>query len=145
MRPARTILFGVVSALALFGVEPPFAQPPAGGRPARMYDPATVETVRGEVAAITTAAPSVGRGPGVHVQLRTASGQLEVRLGPAWYLEREKLTLGVGDEIEVTGSRVTVGGRPALIARHVKKGDRRVSLRDESGLPLWRGGGGPPR
>jgi hypothetical protein len=111
-----------------------------------MYDPATVETVRGEVTAVNTIAASrMGRGPGVHVQLETASGPLEARLGPAWYLEREKLVLGVGDEVEITGSRVNVGGQPTLIARLVKKGDRSVTLRDEGGMPLWRGRGGPPR
>jgi hypothetical protein len=145
MRGAGTIFLGVATALVLFGQGLSFAQPPAGGPSGRMYDPATVETVRGEVTAVTMAAHGGGRGPGVHVQLRTASGSLEVRLGPAWYLEREKLALGVGDEIEVTGSRVSANGQPALIARHLKKGDRSVSLRDERGLPLWRRGAGPPR
>jgi hypothetical protein len=80
----------------------------------------------------------------MHLELETPTGRLDVRLGPAWFLEREKLAAQVGDRLEVTGSRVTIAGKPALIAAQVKKGDRTVTLREASGLPLWRGPGGPP-
>jgi hypothetical protein len=34
---------------------------------------------------------------------------------------------------------VTTAGKPALIAAKVKKGDERLRLRDESGVPVWTG------
>ena len=37
------------------------------------------------------------------------------------------------------GSRVTVQGKPELIAAEVRKGDETLRLRDESGVPAWSG------
>ncbi len=37
------------------------------------------------------------------------------------------------------GSRVTVAGKPALIAAEVTKGDALLKLRDDSGIPAWAG------
>jgi hypothetical protein len=143
--PTKTLVLATLPALVLFATGKPFAQP-MGVPPGRMYDPATVETVRGKVTAIDPQATRPGGGPGVHLRLETAAGPLAVRLGPAWYLEEQKLTLKVDDEIQIIGSRIIAGDEPTLIAAEVKKGDRVVKLRDASGIPLWRGrGGGPPR
>jgi hypothetical protein len=49
--------------------------------------------------------------------------------------------------VEVTGSRVTLEGKPAIVAAKVKKGSEVLKLRDETGRPLWggaRGRRGPP-
>jgi hypothetical protein len=126
-------------ALLLLGARDASAQPPGG----RAYDPATAATVRGRVTAVERPAARPGRGPGVHLRLDTASGPLTVRLGPAWYLDEQKLALAPGDEVEVTGSRATVADEPTLIAAEVKTGDRVVTLRDRSGVPRWRGRGRP--
>jgi hypothetical protein len=144
MRYVTKVILTMVSALLLASTGVPFAQPPAGGPPGRRYDPATVETVRGEVTAVDTVVQG-RRGPGVHVKLATMGGPLAVRLGPAWYLEEQKLAPKVGDVLEITGSRVTVAGEPVIIAAQVKQGDRTVMLRDAGGLPLWRGRGGQGR
>lgn len=145
MRQATKIVLAAIPALVLLGAGHPCAQQPMGGPPGRMYDPATVETVRGEVIAVDPQATRPGGGPGVHLRLETAGGPLAVRLGPAWYLDEQKIALKVHDEVQITGSRVMAAGAPTLIAAEVRKGDRVVKLRDESGLPLWRGRGGPPR
>jgi hypothetical protein len=44
-----------------------------------------------------------------------------------------------GDKIEVKGSRVTISGKPAIIAAEVKKGDTILVLRDSAGIPAWAG------
>lgn len=41
--------------------------------------------------------------------------------------------------MEVTGSRVTFDGKPAIIAAEVKKGGETLKLRDEKGRPVWSG------
>jgi hypothetical protein len=133
------MLLAIVPALLLAGVGRPLAQLPTGAPPGgRRYDPTTVESVRGEVTAVETTVQG-GHGPGVHVKLATASGPLAVRLGPAWYLDEQKLVPKMGDVLEITGSRVTVAGEPLIIAAQVKRGDLTVTLRDASGVPLWRG------
>jgi len=39
----------------------------------------------------------------------------------------------------IAGSRVTVDGKPAVVASEVKKGNETLRLRDAQGLPYWRG------
>lgn len=113
--------------------------PDASGR---SYDVATVETTRGRVLAVERIRPGRGRSGGVHLSMSTERGEtISVHLGPAWFLDTQALTVQVGDALEVTGSRVTSGGAPALIARTVVKGDQTLVLRDEGGVPRWSAGG----
>lgn len=105
----------------------------------RLYNPATVETVSGEVAAVERVTPLKGMGAGIHLQLKTDKETVSVHLGPAWYIERLDARIEKGDTIEVTGSRVTVDGKSAIIAAEVKKGDALLTLRDARGIPAWSG------
>jgi hypothetical protein len=41
--------------------------------------------------------------------------------------------------VEVKGSRVTIAGKPVVIAAEVKKGDETLKLRDDNGIPAWAG------
>jgi hypothetical protein len=106
---------------------------------ARLYDSNTIETVKGEVVSVKTFTPGKGMAPGVHVQLETGNGTLPVHLGPVWYLENQDFKIEVKDVVDVTGSRVTFDGAPALIAAEVKKGDDILRLRDRDGYPAWAG------
>lgn len=108
---------------------------PRGGPGARMFDPATVVTVSGEVAAVRTVEGR--RGAGIHFDLKTGEGVLDVHVGPAAFLAAKGLTLQQGDAVEVKGSKVQIAGKPALVAQTVKKGDTTVALRDASGIPAW--------
>ena len=105
----------------------------------RMYDPATVEAVSGTVESVDTVKPMRGMNYGVHLTLKTDRETLSVHLGPAWYIGRLDTKIQKGDVVEVKGSRVTVMGRPAIIAAEVKKGDALLKLRDEGGFPVWAG------
>jgi hypothetical protein len=64
---------------------------------------------------------------------------MSVHLGPAFYLENQDVKIEPKDKVEVKGSRVTFGGKPAIIAAEVKKGDEVLKLRDENGFPMWSG------
>lgn len=105
----------------------------------RLYNPSTVETVTGKVVAVSKMTPMKGMGPGIHLDLQTQKETLSVHLGPAWYLERQDTRVEKGDQLEVTGSLVTVGGKAALIASEVKKNDQVLKLRDANGVPVWSG------
>ena len=105
----------------------------------RMFNPATVETVSGEVVSVDRITPMKGMGAGIHLQLKTDKDTISIHLGPAWYIERLDARIETGDKIEVKGSRVTVAGKPAIIAAEVKKGDALLRLRDDSGIPVWSG------
>ena len=73
--------------------------------------------------------------------LKTDQGSLLVHLGPGWYLDEKKFAVKVGDTVEATGSKVTLNNQPALIAREVKANGVTLKLRNEQGLPVWRGMG----
>ena len=105
----------------------------------RMYDPAKVETVTGEVVGIDKAAAAQGPRNGIHLKLKTGKETIPVHLGPSWYIERLDTRIEKGDRVEVKGARVVVDGKPALIAAEVKKGDALLKLRDAGGVPAWSG------
>ena len=56
---------------------------------------------------------------------------------------RKEFSFAKGDSIEVTGSKVTQGGTPYVIAREVIKDGTTLALRDKSGTPQWAGMKGP--
>lgn len=104
----------------------------------RLYDASTVETARGKVLRVERVTPMRGMSNGVHVVLTLESGAtLAVHLGPAWFIENQEFAIQPGDTLEVTGSRVTFEGAPALLAKRVANGDRELLLRDEAGFPMW--------
>jgi len=117
-----------------------------GGGPGRMYDPAKVETVKGEVTAVEKVGGGRKMGPGIGLKLKTASGELTVHLGPQWYIEQQgEVPIKAGDTVEVKGVKASRGGQDFFLAGEVKKGGDVLRLRDESGVPLWAGWrrGGP--
>ncbi len=105
----------------------------------RIFDPAAIESVAGTVEAIEKITPMKGMHSGIHLTLKTSTGVLDIHLGPEWYIERQDTKIQKGDQLEVKGSRVTVSGKPALIAMEVKKGDSVLVLRDAQGVPAWAG------
>jgi hypothetical protein len=103
----------------------------------RMYNPSTVETVSGTVESVDQFMPIKGMYYGIHVMLKTDKEVISVHLGPAWFINKQWLTIQKGDTIEVKGSRVTFQGKPALIAAEVKKGGNTLELRNRAGIPVW--------
>jgi hypothetical protein len=104
----------------------------------RRYDPQTVQTIAGKVTAVDHL--TSGKGPGVgwrRLTLQTDQAAILVILGPAWYLEQQKVTFKPGDHLEALGSRIIFEERPYLIAAEVKKGKQTLKLRDQDGLPVW--------
>ncbi|MBM4283769.1 MAG: DNA-binding protein [Deltaproteobacteria bacterium] len=131
--------------LLLPGLEPLSAQAQGVGGGAgplvRMFDPKTVETLKGELTAVSTVESGRTDLPGrMTLTLKTDKESLLVYLGPAWHVDRSGVKLTVGDQVEVKGSRVMMEGKPLIIAMHVKKGEQTLELRDDQGVPRWRGG-----
>ena len=121
-----------------------FAQGRGWGRWAQAdhrYDVETVETVKGTVEDVAYVAPTrgLGPGPGVHFTLKRGSEMLDVMLGPVTYLNEQAEPFEKGDAVTVVGSRITLDGKPALIAKTLTFGDKTIALRDDAGFPKWRG------
>ena len=110
-----------------------------GGAYQRMYDPKTVETIKGTVESVEKTIPMKGMNYGIHVMLKADKETIAVHLGPQWYIERQDVKIVKGDAIEVKGSRITFDKKPAIVAAEVKKGDQTLILRDANGIPAWAG------
>ena len=105
----------------------------------RMYDSKTVETISGEITVVDRITPLKGMSGGVHMSVKTDKETISVHLGPSFYIENQDVKLQAKDKVEVKGSRITFGGKPAIIAAEVKKGDEVLKLRDDAGFPVWIG------
>lgn len=106
----------------------------------RMYNPSTVETIKGEVVSVDKITPMKGMSYGIHLMLKTNKETVSVHLGPARYFDSHKYSIKPKDKIEITGSKVSYSGKPAIIAAEVRKGNEVIKLRDESGYPVWSSG-----
>ncbi|HVO92369.1 MAG TPA: hypothetical protein VMT22_05980 [Terriglobales bacterium] len=105
----------------------------------RFYEPKTVETISGEVTKVDRITPARGMSGGVHMLVKSDKETISVHLGPSWFLENQDVKIDAKDKVEVKGSRITFGGKPAIIAAEVKKGDEVLKLRDDNGFPVWSG------
>jgi hypothetical protein len=130
----------IAIAISTLSIASALAQSGMGQGAGRMYNPATETTVKGAVEEVRQVSGPRGGPGGTHLILKTDKETLEVRLGPTTFLEKEKFTFARGDQIEVTGSKVKIGGADALIAREVKKDGKTLTLRDAQGVPAWSGG-----
>ncbi len=104
-----------------------------------VYSPNKMETVYGDVVSVEKATPGRGMSFGVHLIVKSEEETLSVRLGPIWYMENQGFTIKPDEKVEIKGHRISDRGESAIIAAEVTKGDETLKLRDESGLPLWRG------
>ena len=103
-----------------------------------MFDESKIETLKGTVLwAEHSHSQKGGRSYSVHFLLKTPDDIVAVYLGPAWYLDRQKVKVSAKDQVEVTGSRITLNGSDELIAVEVKKGADVLKLRDISGAASW--------
>jgi hypothetical protein len=149
----KTTKVWVVMVVCLALAAPALAQTGPGSGMGRgmgpmLYNPQTVTTVTGPVEKLEEL-PSMGGGKDMGMKfrgvlLKTDQGGLMVHLGPGWYLDEKKCAVKVGDTVEVTGSKVTLNNQPALIAREIKVNGATLKLRDDQGLPVWRGMGRGP-
>ena len=139
-------VFAAVAVVLLFGASVVLAGPWKGSggwgmnsQYQRNFNPSTVETVSGTVAAVEQTTPMKGMHHGIHIMLKKEKETVEVHLGPSWYIERLDTKIEKGDKVEVKGSKVTMAGKKVIIAQEVKKGDNTLILRDSAGIPAWAG------
>lgn len=110
-----------------------------GPNESRKYDLSTVTTVHGTVQEVTQH-PGRRGGTGIHLLVKTETGPIEVHVGPASYVTKQQFAFSAGESVEVTGSRVKIGGTDTILAREVRKDGKTLVLRNAQGIPNWRGG-----
>ena len=107
-----------------------------GQQLSRNYDPQSVVSVKGTVNKIEQYQYGQGRYYGIHVLLDTQEEVLSVHLGPAWFIENE-MKIELNDVLEIKGSKIVYNDTLTVIAAQIKKGDQRLLLRNEIGIPVW--------
>ena len=108
---------------------------PGMHRMMRMYDPSTETTFKGTVEGV--AHPARGPLMGTHLSVKTGDGVVAVALGPANFIASSGFAFVKGNQLEITGSKVTINGKEWIIAREVVKDARTLTLRDKDGNPKW--------
>jgi hypothetical protein len=129
MKAITKVMTMVAFAVGLLGIHDTLAQ--------HDYDAKTVETIEGKVLSIENTTPAKKRGYWVDVMLQTEKGTILVQLGPAWYIDKQTPRIDANDTITLTGSRVILDGRSAIVAADVTKGNELLKLRDDNGMPVW--------
>lgn len=138
---------GAVALLACIGAAAPLTAQRGrggGGMGPGNYDVGTELTFAGTVQEVLTLPGPAGGPGGLHVTVRSETGIHDVHLGPAAFMQSQGWEFAAGDAITVTGSKVTVNGQEAVLAREIHKGDRALTLRDARGIPAWAGRGRGP-
>lgn len=109
---------------------------PGPGKHISNYDPKTEVTMSGTVDRVTQQTGRRGWA-GTHLFLKTDQGAIEVHVGPTDYITSQQFSFAAGDILEVTGSKVTMQGKDALLAREIKKEGKTLVLRNAQGIPKW--------
>lgn len=122
-----------------------FPPPGSGGWSAeasfvRLFDSNNIVSASGTVTRVETFTPRRGMAQGIRAEVDTGTNVVTVHLGPRWYIQRQDVLVKPKQRVEVTGSDVTIEGRPVLVARHVKTDEGALHLRDANGVPSWAGG-----
>src|SRR6266446_4292292 len=120
MKAITKVMVMVAFAVGLLGIHDTLAQ--------RDYDAKTVETVGGKVLSIEKTAPAKRRGYWVDLMLQSEKETIAVQLGPAWYIDKQTPRIEANDTIMVTGSRVMMDGRPAIVAADITIGNELLNL-----------------
>lgn len=130
------ILLALLLASLAAGVPAAWAQKGRRLHYSTLFNPNTVTTVAGEVVRVERVLAGNGADYCILAHLKTPQGLLTVVLAPQGYMEKKGLTVARGDRLTVTGSVVTILGKPHLLATEVR-GDRNMHLRDPNGRPAW--------
>lgn len=105
-----------------------------------LYDPKTEVTLTGSIDDVQQQPCCMGRRTGTHLVLKTQSETVEVSLGPTSYVQQKGFSFAKGDQVEVIGSRVKLGGKDLVVARQIVKDNQTLTLRNAQGIPEWSGG-----
>lgn len=100
------------------------------------YDSRTEVTVHGVIQEVGVHYGRRGT-PRTEIFITRPSGVAAANLGPASFLEENKLKLSKGDSVGVTGSKVKTDAGERILARRVEVRGQILELRSKDGTPKW--------
>ncbi len=138
MQPSTRTGILLFFAIILLAASAAFAQRRPAPQSAAAYDLSRETVLEGTVLSFTEAVATPPLGARVTVQ--TATGPVDVHLGPAAFLRANQFSLVPGDSVKIAGARVQQRQISMFVARVIQKGNQSLALRSTSGAPLWLAG-----
>lgn len=101
------------------------------------YTPAEEVTLSGKILhVVSLPGPD---GVGVHFDLTTPAGMVNVHVAPAAYIGEKNFWFFADDDIEMIGVKMFVDGNKSFVVRSITKSDgKTLVLRNAEGKPLWK-------
>jgi hypothetical protein len=107
----------------------------------RTYDAASAVSLTG-VSIVRVDTLRQGENASVSALLVSGSDSITAMIAPVTFLSSNSLTLAAGDVIDISGAKMSMAGKPMLVATEIKKGETKLVLRDKAtGAPAWPSGG----
>ena len=103
------------------------------------YAGAAERVVAGTIKTLV-ALPAADGSVGVHFDLRTAEGMVDVHVAPAMFIGQENFWFYAGEAVVITGFTLPGDDEGPVWAKAVKKGSTVLVLRREDGTPRWTAG-----
>ncbi|HEY6769350.1 MAG TPA: hypothetical protein VI386_31795 [Candidatus Sulfotelmatobacter sp.] len=140
MKQSRPLIQSFVhfAAIAVFATSvatPVLAETPKSVSP--KYDVSTESTLKGSIEELKLVPPTGGKAI-AYLTMKTGPDSHQVYLCPQSFLDQMGVSFKAGDEIQLTGSKITQTGAELTLAREVvtKSGDT-LTLRFKDGKPAW--------
>lgn len=138
-------IFGLALTLPAYGEVPSFGSISGGeqsetaedARIGRAFDPSSINSFEGKIADMGHSTVNGVVGITMHLIVDINGELIEVQLGPDWVIQSQGVTLQKGDNISILGSKVSIAGKPWIIAAKLRKGKEMLDLRSELGVPIW--------
>ena len=125
-----------LACLAAMMVLAPFVLAQKTAEAGPKYDVAKEVTIKGTVEEITEVPNPKGQ-IGIYLTVKTAGAEMEVRICPNSFLKEFEVVFHKGDQVIITGSKVRVNEKDAILAREIELGNNKIVLRDKQGVPVW--------
>ena len=74
---------------------------------------------------------------GVHFDLQTPAGMLNVHVAPAMFIGAANFWFFADEQVEIIGTPMSIDGNKAFLAKAVQKGSAVLQLRSADGTPKW--------
>jgi hypothetical protein len=100
------------------------------------YNPAAEVTVSGKILHLASF-PAADGGVGVHFDLQTAAGMLNIHVAPAMFIGQSNFWFYADSDVEIVAVKVALDGNKYFIARAVTKDGKTLTLRGSDGKPAW--------
>ena len=108
---------------------------PAARMPAH-YDRAAEKAITGTIKSVASY-PIADGSVGVHLDLITTDGIVDVRIAPASFIGQHNFWFSVDDRVAIIGALESRDASRAVWAKAIQKGSAMLVMRDADGTPKW--------